>query len=265
MMFPLRRPRLAPLALLACVYGAAAWGEETDDAFRKGRRLIDEGYSRADAESLSSARALFIELAERPELAPAARYFAGLAYYRLFELSERRGERTPKLMIHLDHALNQLREVVRLDRNHAEALALLAACYARKATYFPFGVERLAPVIREQFKTARGLAPDSPRIVLLESLGIYRAPQVFESEPQQALAGFERAARMFGEAVPGAARVPDWGRAEAQAWIGVVHLDAGRSGQARQAFEAALRIDPDYDWVKSDLLAQLDEAPDEPE
>jgi Tfp pilus assembly protein PilF len=51
--------------------------------------------------------------------------------------------------------------------------------------------------------------------------------------------------------------MPDWGKAEVHAWIGLAHLDRDETILARKAFERALQIDPDYGWVRYVLLPKV--------
>jgi len=47
--------------------------------------------------------------------------------------------------------------------------------------------------------------------------------------------------------------VPDWGKPEVYAWIGVAYLDKNDHANARTALDRALAIAPDYGWVKNYL------------
>ena len=51
---------------------------------------------------------------------------------------------------------------------------------------------------------------------------------------------------------------PSWGYDEAYAQLGIMRQDAGDIEGAREAFVKALEVNPNNDWVKSQLLPGLD-------
>jgi tetratricopeptide (TPR) repeat protein len=101
------------------------------------------------------------------------------------------------------------------------------------------------------------LSPDNPRVALLEAIGTYNTPALFGGGKEKGLKAMKRAAELFDRWADADSLNPDWGRAEAYAWIGVAHIDRNETILARKAFETALQINPEYGWVKYVLLPKV--------
>lgn len=234
---------------------AASTGVPADSLILQGKRLLDAGYDRGDTGDIQRARALFLRASERR---PAwARYYAGLAGYRLLPLLEEDEDRQEQA---LDDAIGHLEAAVERAPKRAEAHALLSGLYGWMAGQGMISGMRYGPKASRAMERAKELAPKNPRVVLIDAISTFNKPGAFGGDKAEALKGFERAARLFQEENVGGPLQPNWGHAEAYAWTGIAHLKADRKAQARQAFERALEINPDYGWVRDVLLPQLADA-----
>ena len=93
------------------------------------------------------------------------------------------------------------------------------------------------------------LEPKNPRVRLVESLVAFdRAGKMpTESRRREEAA---RGHRMFEEARAGASTTPEWGAAEAYAYLGRALFDQRDVVGAREAIERALLIAPDYAYAR---------------
>lgn len=99
----------------------------------------------------------------------------------------------------------------------------------------PFKAMTLGPKSSRAMKRAKELAPDNPRVLLIDGTGDYFTPGMFGGDKEAALEKFERAARLAEIEQVDDPLMPSWGHAEAYAWIGYAHMEAGRTekGTAR--------------------------------
>ena len=104
---------------------------------------------------------------------------------------------------------------------------------------------------------AKDLSPGNPRVALLEAIGTYNTPGLFGGGKEKGFEALRKAAELFDRWTMADSLQPDWGRAEVHAWIGVAYVDRHETILARKAFESALRIDPEYGWVKHVLLPRV--------
>lgn len=103
---------------------------------------------------------------------------------------------------------------------------------------------------------ARGQGPENPRVRLLEGISVFHRPAISGGGPNAALEHFEAAIELFARDRP-EPPLPAWGFAEAHAWLGQTHETLGNVEAARSAYERALELEPEYAWVRDDLLPGL--------
>lgn len=103
------------------------------------------------------------------------------------------------------------------------------------------------------------LGKENPRVWLIQGVGSFFTPAQFGGGAEVALTQLLKAERFFANDHPAKGR-PAWGRAEVQAWLGIVHQKLGHSAEARKAYQEALRIEPGFSWVKDQLLPGLEKG-----
>jgi tetratricopeptide (TPR) repeat protein len=88
--------------------------------------------------------------------------------------------------------------------------------------------------------------PDNPRALYIIGAGYFRAPRLFRNV-DKARGLIEQAKQIF-EQTPDSQdpAQPRWGRAECYGLLGDVYRGQGDLPAAREQYQAALRINPDY-------------------
>jgi len=231
--------------------------QDADSLILKGKRLLHQGYNQNNLDQLHRARTLFVRATSGPEHTALAHYYVGLARYRTINLVQDDEDQTLRYM---NDAINHLEEAIELKPNFAEAHALLSGLYGQKTGMQPFKAMTLGPKSDRAMERAKELAPENPRVMLIDGTGDYFKPSMFGGDKDAALKKFERAAQLAAQEQVDDPLMPSWGYAEAYAWIGYAHMEADRTKEARHAFERALEINPDYGWVKEVLLPQVASA-----
>jgi hypothetical protein len=129
----------------------------------------------------------------------------------------------------------------------AEALAIEAACEGHSATgrAASAGCANSKPL-----RTAAGLAPDNPRIKLVQAMC---APNPL-ADPA-AVDRWRTVVASFEAAPPSRPGKPDWGHVEALTMLGETYLQRGDPVAARDALERALVLAPDYRQAQQLLQA----------
>jgi hypothetical protein len=193
-------------------------------------------------------------------------YFRALAHYRLAQvlsISKKSAARTAigRCGDEADAAVAALPKVpVGLDetpdarRQRAEAYALATACTlaGREMSSIPF-TGRIGSRIDEAVK----LEPRNPRVRLVEALVAFdRADQDEPAERAAAIEKLRAVTVMFETARAGATTSPEWGAAEAYAFLGRALYAQRDVVGAREALERALLIAPDYGFARR-LMAQI--------
>jgi tetratricopeptide (TPR) repeat protein len=193
-------------------------------------------------------------------------YFRALTHYRLAQVLNGTQKGKAKDAIdecgdEADEAVDALPKVpLGLDetdlnrKNRAEAYALATACTlaGREMSSIPFGGGRIGSRIDEAVK----LEPKNPRVRLVEALAMFDRAGKNADEKAAALKNLRAVTVMFEQARAAASSTPEWGAAEAYAFLGRALFDQRDVVGAREALERSLLIAPDYAFARK-LMAQI--------
>lgn len=222
----------------------------------KAKTTLNHGVNAGSLDSLRQARALFKQAPGSGEHQALAHYYAALADYRIQNLMPQDAEDKREPI--LDDAIDHLKQATTLDSTMADAWALLSSCYGQRLGLDPMRAMSLGPKADETLAKAKELAPENPRVWIVSGTSDFFTPSMFGGDKERALENFQKAARLAEQETVDDPLRPNWGHAEAYAWIGYAHKEAGRTEQSRQAFDTALEINPNYGWVKHSLLPELE-------
>jgi len=246
---------------------APVWALAQDWGDIEGR--IQYAYYTDDARALNSLlanlkpRAAEGEADARANDASIRAYFRALAHYRLAQVlivSKKSAARDaiddcgeqidlsvetlPKIPLGLD-------ESPQGRHQRAEAYALAAACTlaGREMSSMPFTGGRIGSRIDEAVK----LEPKNPRVRLVEALVSYDRAGKDAAQKTAAVAKLKLVTEMFEAARAGASTTPEWGAAEAYAFLGRALMGEKDVVGAREALERALLIAPDYAFARRQM------------
>jgi len=190
-------------------------------------------------------------------------YFRALAHYRLAQVLSSGKKSQAKSAIddcgeEVDHAIEALPKVsADLDETpaarhqRAEAYALGTACTLAGREMVVFG-GRIGARIEEAVK----LEPKNPRVRLVEALAAFDRAGKDAAAKNAAVERLRIVTQMFESARAGVTTTPDWGAAEAYAFLGRALYDQRDVVGAREALERALLIAPDYAFARR-LMSQI--------
>ena len=217
---------------------------------------LQYAYLTEDTNGLLQARSVFEEIAGDPARASISQYYVAYASYRLAQLSA--GGEKERLVGYIDDCIVAVNGSLDDNPGFADAIALESACHGMKASAQPLKLVVYGPMSLREMGRAKKLAPDNPRIMLLEGIGVYSRPRVFAGGIDKARAKLEQAVGLFSDWVAGPGE-PEWGYAEAQAFLGEIYYQQGMQLEARNALEQALIIAPEYAWARRRLDQVLSE------
>jgi hypothetical protein len=230
---------------------------------------IQYAYYTDDARALNSVLAnLKPKVVEGEEESAAAdastrAYFRALAHYRLAQVlntgkkSAARdaiddcGEETEHSVEVLPRVLPGLDESAEARHQRAEAYALATACTlaGREMSTIPFTGGRIGSRIDEAVK----LEPKNPRVRLVEALAAYERAGKDAAQKAAAVQKLKAVTVMFEAARAAASTTPEWGAAEAYAFLGRALIAAQDVVGAREALERALLIAPEYAFARRQM------------
>ncbi len=251
---------------LAAEHGAVDWADV------EGR--IQYAYYTEDVRALNGVLAsLKPKPAEDKEEAAkdditTQKYFEALAHYRIAQVlvtankSKAKdaiddcAEAVDKSVAALPKVLLGLDETDASRHKRAEAYALGTACTLAgremSTINLPFSGGRMGSHIEEAVK----LEPRNPRVKLVEALVAFDRAGKDAAVRNIALQKLRAVTQMFEAARAGASTTPEWGAAEAYAFLGRALLEQHDAVGAREALERSLLVAPDYTFAKR-LMAQI--------
>jgi tetratricopeptide (TPR) repeat protein len=188
-------------------------------------------------------------------VAPAlALYTVAYADYRLAADDRTPAAERPGLA---DDAEQSLREALKKDGAFADAYGLLSATLSLKIGWAASTEAKvsLGPESGQSLNRGLAIAPNNPRLLIVQGSALFRRPPEYGGDPQQAEALFRRAADLL-DAAKGAPW-PNWGRFDAHVWLGQALAKRGDKDEARAEYTRALAIAPNSSWVKDTLLPSV--------
>ena len=186
-------------------------------------------------------------------------YFRALANYRLAQVltytrQPKARDAIGKCNDEVDDVVDSLPVVKYLDEEpanrlkRAEAYALGTACTlaGREMSSIPLAGGRIGSRIDEAAK----LEPRNPRVKLVEALAMFERAGKNADEKAAALRNLRAVTVMFEQARAQASTPPEWGAAEAYAFLGRALIDQRDAVGAREALERSLLIAPDFAYAR---------------
>jgi tetratricopeptide (TPR) repeat protein len=168
------------------------------------------------------------------------------------------GQGMPAVTACLRSAQDHLARALEIAPAFTEARLLLVIVDGGIMNADPSRVADLGARVGANFRQVVADAPDNPRVKYLQAFMGYYVPGRTREQKDAALADWRRAAESFPRR-----RDPDgpeWGDAEAWAWLGGTLLVDGKPEQAREALQHAVGIRKDFWWARDIALPQATRA-----
>ena len=226
-----------------------------DDVYKEiflAKTLLMDVTMRSDREGLLLARSRFEHLVEQDEVAALAHYYYSFANWQLSFLATDSQEAITLLQDGISH----LKTAIALDEYFADAYVLGVLSYYPLYRLTPRRSREISAEEGPMLAKALELAPDNPRVVLVEAQDLFYSLPQYGGSQERGLQRYQDAIGLFAQQSDEDQAYPDWGHAMAYTWMGRAYLNADQPDvlKARAAFEEALALRPDFAFVKYTLL-----------
>jgi tetratricopeptide (TPR) repeat protein len=152
-----------------------------------------------------------------------------------------------------DHVDATVANLEAIKGKHAfEAQALLGAVYGLQLAYSPLKGIYLGPRCSSLLNTATKGDPQSPLIWKLYANSKLYTPKAYGGDIGEAIEAYEKAIALY-EATPDKAK-SNWIFIDTMAFLGQAYAKDGQNAKAIAMYEKALTAEPNFDWVKYNLL-----------
>lgn len=142
------------------------------------------------------------------------------------------------------------------QKEHAEAKALLAGIYGMKIGIKPIRGMTLGP--KSGRLLSESIALDDNCALAYYHLGTsaYNTPETWGGSIEKAATYLQQAKERYEQG----ALANNWEYLNALVWLGMSHHKLGQYSQAEQMYQLALQQEPNFGWVKYQLLPSTESA-----
>lgn len=248
---------LSFLLLFTSVNNGQAPGD-TESFILRGKELIQKAEDSWNLPQMLGARAFFERLLNDPTYPWLVHYYIGFVDMRLFSYYFSREDKD-KAKEFVDDGVLHLEKAIELKDDFAEGYALLSSLLGNKIALNPLLGMTLGMKSGSLLNKAFDLAPENPRISLIAGQSAYYTPKMFGGGKEKALRHIQKAIGCYQTFKVEKSIYPTWGYEEAYTYLGLIHMDQENLSEAKKNFEKALEINPNYSWVKYELMGKLEE------
>lgn len=255
----MRMNNLLTAAILATLMASRASAQDTPDPVKLVETIrgeIQAGWLAGDRARLEAA----LRLADRGTVLfpkdALLHHYKGYAVYRIVQLPQMALTESAKTAL-LTQGLDALAAANRLTPM-AESHVLRRALMTQSITDAASAMAMVEPM-QDELAQAMHIGKENPRVWLVTGVGRLFTPARWGGGPETALERLTKAETLFQTDRPAKA-MPDWGRAETYAWLGIVHQKLGHKEESRRAYQEALRLEPTFLRVKEVLLPGLEKG-----
>jgi tetratricopeptide (TPR) repeat protein len=253
----------------ACRSAAPARSPENDPSDRRlaaaKQRIMVADYH-ADLAGLARLREEAARLEGDPALGYLAHYWAGFASWRIAMNGASHQMSVPDLQANLQKAKVDFEASIHQKDDFADAYA--AAFLVDAWLVGMSGIKDRAALLEQylriqpRLKRAKELAPDNPRVLWAEASVYLYAPPENGGNRQRALETYRRMSEVSPAVSDASSPLPDWGKPEALMSLAFSHLSQKPPDldAAREEAHAALRLQPEWSYVRDVLLPQIEAA-----
>lgn len=138
------------------------------------------------------------------------------------------------------------------DQGHRiyELKAIKSAVTGLSIAYSPWKGMMLGPKAGYLIDEAIAEAPEAALVQKLYGNYLFFTPEMWGGDLSEAVTNFERAIASYEKD----GETSNWMYLDANAWLGQAYMKQGKTQKAIEIFEKVLEIQPDFVWIRENLL-----------
>ena len=243
--------------LLFAVVSLSQAQSEIDELILEGKKQIEDGWASFSKETMMEARSKFERAVNADPENKFTVYYLAYAEYRLLTqaFSKKDDETFDRL---IDGALEHCEKAIELGNGWSEPKAVLSALYGYKIAKNWMSAITLGPKSDGLVEEALEKEPQNPRALLVRGISYFNKPGVFGGSVDKAQEDFESSVRSFEEQKDSSLLGPSWGYTDALTWLGKAYEAKEMNAKALEVYKKVLVVNPNFGWVKYNLLPKLE-------
>lgn len=154
-----------------------------------------------------------------------------------------------------DNTVENIEKLIDTDKKWGEPKAILSSVYGVKMAYSPWKGIFLGSKSNNLMESATQQSKESALVWKLYANSKLYTPESFGGDKVEAAKAYEKAIALF-ENDPESTK-NNWIYLDALAHLGITYMKLDKPTKAREVFEKALKVEPEFNWVRNSLLPQL--------
>ncbi|MBN2008369.1 tetratricopeptide repeat protein [candidate division KSB1 bacterium] len=227
-----------------------------DSLIIEGKAMLDRTQQVWQESEFLQTRAHFERLLSASEHQDLVNYYLALTDLRLvfFYMGKDNKDMAKQ---YVNEGIRYAEKATDLNPGMADAYSLLSSLVGNKIGLSPMQGMFLGPKSGHAMQKAMEIDPTNPRNYLIAGESAYHTPSMFGGGKDKAFKNLKRSIELFDSVKITNPLLPDWGQDEAYTWLGICYRDMGDTTAAIEQFNNALKVNPDYGWVRYTLLPAL--------
>jgi tetratricopeptide (TPR) repeat protein len=227
------------------------------------KQILKRGYDIWNPDTLKTARSMFLNIIttlseEEKELTCLAYYYLALTDYRLTAFYMKTDIKEAKK--YNQEGIKYLQEVMKMFPSFGETYALYATMLGNEIAFNPMKGMTLGPESNLNFEKAFEKNSKNPRIYLLKGISDFYTPSMYGGGPDNAISFLNKAIELFENEIVKDSLYPEWGHEEAYVYLGLCYKQKKEYSKAREAFNNALKVNPQFGWAIGELHGLPEES-----
>jgi tetratricopeptide (TPR) repeat protein len=240
------------ILILSSAFLFANQSKPAQDDLMEGIRLVEKALIAYDRDLLLQAKEIFV----KEKSNTMALYYQTYCEYKLLEMSLRPGNED-LFDKYYDDAVTHAEKIAAVEEYESEGKTLLAGIFMMKIATSSMSAVTLSPKVHSLLDDAQKSDPANPRPYIIRGTMKYQTPRIFGGSYEDAAKNFSKAIQLFEKQDSVNQLKPHWGYIESLAWLGRSQEKLENYDAAKFAYEKALKVEPNYGWIKYSLLPQL--------
>ena len=231
--------------------------QPVDALIDKGKEILYHANVQFDQSEMLKARGMFERALASDEENYLAQYYLAYTDYNLavYFMQKKEKEQFQKFS---DSSKELLKELINENGSDAETVSLLGAIYGIQVAMNPELGASLGSQNIALTSQAFGIATGNPRVLLQKAISKFNSPEFVGGSKEEALKLFTQSVEAFEKLADKETEI-DWGYLDALAWLGIANSSLGDFESAITSYNKALEVEPDFAWIKYELLPKAKE------
>jgi tetratricopeptide (TPR) repeat protein len=228
--------------------------EKIDDSIVEAVQSVHEADIKSDFKLYMENHSFFERCLNMDQNNYIAKYYLAYIEFKLYQFKQ--SNTKVDVDKYYDTALEYCKDLVDKKKYESEAKTVMAGLYMMRLANDQMEAMALMPQIHALLSEAEAAPGKNPRPLIIKGIMQLNTPPMFGGSVEKAIDTFTLAVSIFEKEKND--NIIRWGYEETLAWLGQAYAKNKLFDKAKEAYEKALKIEPEYAWIKFVLMPQLE-------